>query len=994
MKKTLLFLAGMLLMVALPQGLKAQSDYGLTVSGTAVTAANAADVKGDGSVIFDADDNTLTLTGATVSGDIVWDGSHADLQSSNTLTIALSGDVSVNGQVRTTATDTAPLLTLVKVAGAEGCELTVNSGSLSKSAITGFTTLQHDGLTFTLPTWQSEVQYNTTNRELTELLGGLTSTILSKVTITSYATYPLWITGQQVTGGNNKGIETNGWQLTDGGMNRLVLEDYTLSGYNGDAIVSAIGGLTVSVAGTSRITCSGVAIKNVLTAASPALTFSAGGNAGILTLTSTGGSAVISGFGNDAAPTMQEPMVWVPVTTGDVVTGATILPCLGVTVYDTSGTAYPVTALNRTNVLGDGGTTATVQFDGHGRLVLNGASLSGITSTLTDGLEVYLTDQSTIQNSTYAITSTATGEVPLTFTTDGSAPGSLTYTQTARTLTTVKSAFMGFQTPVYQSNLAGVLTKGDVADEVGIFVPLSPVITPEQQQEATKTINYADPASSHMTASTVLNSVVIDDVLYTLADDGTAGSDGFDDRNGLVVLYTTLSDATVTAVSEQVDAQELIPGTDAYAAAFKGLTFVVPAGTGTVSLNTQTAAGYEFRLKIGSQDAVPVVSNADNGGADFEIPYAVSKATYVYLYLTAAASGAPGYNGHRAGPKGTISGGIGGLKVRSQVVSGVPDVAAEYHLMSPGDVALSTRSLKVAAAVTDLPASAFAGRDEMSFVDLTETQITGKRFSRSTGALAGLPETTFVYLPAGNTATGPNIVVGGICEQFVLDDTQDTFEVAADFTASKASYGREFTAGAGQYSTIFLPYAVKTSQVPGTFYEYDGYDASTHTARMKAVTAATLSANTPYIYKPSSDGAMPSSFCVTVEKTGSASAPEGSEGDGLHGVYEYHRWTSAPSDIYCYSATDQGSIKAGQFAKVGAGTFIRPFRAYLRISASSAPEFLSVDWGDGTTSIAPIDRGQVRQDSDGWFTVSGLRLPDKPEGKGVYIHQHQKVVVK
>lgn len=663
----------------------------------------------------------------------------------------------------------------------------------------------------------------------------------------------------------------------------------------------------------------------------------------------------------------------------------------GLTVCAPDGATYIVTSVNRTNVLGDA--DATVQFDGHRRLVLNGASLAWVESTSADGLEVYLIGQNTFENTSYAISSTVAA--PLTFTTNGSVPGSLTFTNVTGSLNTVGDAFPGFPETEYQNNLMSVLTKATGSDEVKVFVPLSPIVTDatQQQGETVRTIDYGS-ATSGITAETVLSNKSIGDVLYTLADDGTAGSDGFDDRNGLVVLYTTLSDATVTAVSEQVDAQELIPGTDAYAAVFKGLTFVVPAGTGTISLNTQTAAGYEFRLKIGSQDAVPVVSNADNGGADFEIPYAVSKATYVYLYLTAAASGAPGYNGHRAGPKGTISGGIGGLKVRSQVVSGVPDVAAEYHLMSPGDVALSTRSLKVAAAVTDLPAGAFAGRDEMSFVDLTETQITGKRFSRSTGALAGLPETTFVYLPAGNTATGPNIVVGGICEQFVLDDTQDTFEVAADFTASKASYGREFTAGAGRYSTIFLPYAVKTSQVPGTFYEYDGYDASTHTARMKAVTAATLSANTPYIYKPSSDGAMPSSFCVTVEKTGSASAPEGSEGDGLHGVYEYHRWTSAPSDIYCYSATDQGSIKAGQFAKVGAGTFIRPFRAYLRISASSAPENLSVDWGDGTTSIAPIDRGQVRQDSDGWFTVSGLRLPDKPEGKGVYIHQHQKVVVK
>ena len=69
-------------LLLLPSGLQAE-DYGITVAGVAVTDANAANVMGDGTVSFDAENNILTLTGATINGEI--------LSTLESLTINLEG---------------------------------------------------------------------------------------------------------------------------------------------------------------------------------------------------------------------------------------------------------------------------------------------------------------------------------------------------------------------------------------------------------------------------------------------------------------------------------------------------------------------------------------------------------------------------------------------------------------------------------------------------------------------------------------------------------------------------------------------------------------------------------------------------------------------------------------------------------------------------------------------------------------------------------------
>ena len=291
-----------------------------------------------------------------------------------------------------------------------------------------------------------------------------------------------------------------------------------------------------------------------------------------------------------------------------------------------------------------------------------------------------------------------------------------------------------------------------------------------------------------------------------------------------------------------------------------------------------------------------------------------------------------------------------------------------------------------------------AGGEHYTYIDASNTKITGKNYSRTEGAFKDVPEETFIFLPAGNTAEGKNFIIGGVCEDMapLASASEKTFELATDFVAAKADYDRQFTQNTNndECFTVFLPYAVDIDTSVGQFFTYGGFDGTGVT--LNPVAGTKTEANKPYIFKPADTGVLKTAYNAQMKKfTGTKSNPAAdTEDEGLHGVYEYYKWTTKPSNIYCYSATDKGGIKAGEFAKVGQDTYIKPFRAYLRINSTTAPEYLSINWGDGTTSIIPLDKEQVHQDADGWYTISGFRLPGKPTEKGIYIHNSKKVVVK
>ena len=153
---------------------------------------------------------------------------------------------------------------------------------------------------------------------------------------------------------------------------------------------------------------------------------------------------------------------------------------------------------------------------------------------------------------------------------------------------------------------------------------------------------------------------VIDDILFTmvLRPDGSDEDDDFyDSVESAIVLNNLNSTSGVTMLIDNVEKDGLIPGSNEYALQFKGgITFMVPNGEGTITLNLKTEPGYKLMLMIGKSEPKEI---SQNERGDVQFTYNVEKATYVCVYLVQAA----GTRGTRIGKRDRHHGTIYSIKV-------------------------------------------------------------------------------------------------------------------------------------------------------------------------------------------------------------------------------------------------------------------------------------------------------------------------------------------
>ena len=983
-------------------------SLGVRVGDMQVYAGNAGDVLGDGTVSFDADSHMLTLENAYISGDVGTTLDELDINviGNNTIDKYSDGAVFVNDYGESNVQ-----IKVISTAQQPGClSLHLNYNNA------GFV--------------NSDVLFSA--EDPFEVYGNLNATSNAYVMIGEYVDYELVVDNIRVVPANASNItnKLNGDNRPiasyDEATNTLTLDNATFYYYWTDnvAVKSDLTALNVKLIGENTVTIGNSSLVFDFTsvaASQPTLTLTTeevGGVYGSLLVKNASTVNLISDYDIQDLTAVENytgtsgwlyseinsnVKIWYQVAYGIIVTKGDV--------------SVIVNDQNRDNVLQDA--NATVQFDGHGRLVLNNAELTHIEVTAANGLpivepqknlkglEIYLEGSSTISNSQgnplEALGGTAS--TYLKFLTGSDAPGTLTCTG-AYTLSE-DNPFPGF-TAKYNNSLAPDVSGNIVAVRTPLELIVDHIGTPA-------TIDYGTSPDQTYQA------VIVDKVLYTLVDDGTASSpDGTNTIGGktMLVINSTMTDYQVQA------SDAYTPGTIDYENNFRGMTFFLPAGYGTIDLNeVVTAPGYAFHIRIG--DLIPIqIANYDILPMTFSLPYACTEDCYVKIYLVEVGNHAPAMtssNGHRIGPKSHVSGGLGGMSVTAGYISNPPSASLAYKVMGAGDWSHSGSHITVNSTdVTDLENNAFgfaltpapamganrAAASHVTYIDASQTSITGKSYSRTEGAFEGVPEETFIYLPAGNTAVGKNFVIGGISDDIELNaDSENEFEMASSFTAGQAAFTRSFNQSADETEsyTFILPYALTPSVSAGDFFTFDSFDSSTGTVVLNKVlplsdspTTLNLAANTAYIFRPAATGTLETMHGVPVEKTWLDSDPaDETEAEGLHGVYQYYMWNTKPSNVYAYSATDKGGIKAGQFVKVGEGTHIKPFRAYLRINTtSSAPEYLSINWGDGTTSIIPLEKDQVHQDPDGWYTISGFRLPAKPTTKGLYINDGKKVVIK
>ena len=986
-------------------------SLGVRVGDMQVYAGNAGDVLGDGTVSFDTDSHMLTLENAYISGDVGTTLDELDINviGNNTIDKYSDGAVFVNDYGESNVQ-----IKVISTAQQPGClSLHLNYNNA------GFV--------------NSDVLFSA--EDPFEIYGDLNATSKAYVMIGEYVNYELVVDNIRVVPANASNItnKLNGDKRPiasyDEATNTLTLDNATFYYYwtNNVAVKSDLTSLNVKLIGENTVTIgnSSLVFDFIGNGApsQPTVTLTTeevGGVYGSLLVKNASTVNLISDYDIQDLTAVENytgtsgwlyseinsnVKIWYQMAYGIIVTKDDV--------------SVIVNDYNRNNVLDDA--EATVQFDGHNRLVLNDADLTHIEVTANNGLpivdpqnklkglEIYLEGASIISNTAGNALEFAgvAADMQLTFLTGSDAPGTLTCTSASAVNDT--NPFPGF-IDTYNNNLTPYVSGNSVTVRTPLELIVDAIGTPSSIEYGTApTQTYHD--------------VIVEKVLYTLDDDGTSGSpDGFDSGTGgslTLVINSVMTDLQVK------ESDALIPGSDLYAENFNGFTFLVPGGTGEITLrNVITAPGYAFHVRVGDQTPMEVVNNASLP-QNFTLPYACAENSYVKIYLVEIGVGnAPAMadsDSHRAGPKATISGGIGGMSVTSSYIANPPSASTAYKIMGAGDWGHFGNHITVNSSdVTDLENNAFGfavtpapamganrtAASHVTYIDARQTSITGKSFSRTEGAFVGVPEETFIYLPAGNTAEGKNFVIGGVCNNLELDaDSEKEFEMASDFTAGQAVFTRSFNQSADETEsyTFILPYALNPSVTAGDFFTFDHFDNVTGTVVLNKIlplsdspTKLNLAANTAYIFRPAATGTLETMNGVSVEDSWLDSDPaDETESEGLHGVYKYHMWNTKPSNVYCYSATDKGGIKAGEFVKVGEGTHIKPFRAYLRINtSSSAPEYLSINWGDGTTSIIPLEKDQVRQDPDGWYTISGFRLPAKPTKKGLYIHGNMKVVIK
>jgi hypothetical protein len=975
--------------------------YSLYIGNTQVTSANKDDVLGDGKVSFSVGGDvaviyTLTLNGATITAPIKVGLANLifDIQGNNTITTSETCIQKME--------NTNPSLTFKSTSDIVGSlNLKNDNGGIFSDDLYGKITINEE---FAMILQYYDKIYSNTYY----LTNGMTYEVKLA------PSYGVTVGGMQIYEGNaadviGEGIgdgEQGGMVSFDKETSTLTLNNANLSGI----IRSSLPNLIIDLIGNNSISSGGDRALQAGNAVNMTIQSSADVK-GLLSMHKGYSSSEKGNFVDDNVNLIiSAPLAVISGSlTDDVAKNdyyATIGVNYGITI-NTNEASVVITNQNRINVLND--ENKTVQFDGRNTLILNRADIAGIvigaTSPLntTDGLTVHLTGNNKITNGTKAIANEGNA-MPLTLTTSDVEQGELEYICTTCTLTVANSAFSGFAPIKYNDNLAASLDAEANPQVVTIVAVMEPFVTqPGEEHKNTEDgnglglgvdIQQTIAGLSPDAATTLLGEgVIVNKILYTLPGE----ADGYmvEDGRKVVALNTPMDDDddyddiyNVNKILEDIKNGTIQPGTKlgnpTFAERFHGMSFLLPAGYGEITLVVNTYESGELHVKVGNND--PVVISGTTGFEERRIPYALTEASYVFIYnVTSAPSSSRRSAGHRApGRKETTTVGIKGLSVSASDVSPAPEPALSPVSLKKSDISLDDkgRIIVVNPEVTEIDADAFEGKTGITYIDLSQTGIKDFTFDRTSGAFGGVK--AFVYLPAGNNlkeANEPNVVVGSVCQKFEMSD-DDRFMAAKDFVAKEVELERLFDTE--KTGTVYLPFALDaaTAASLGKFYELKGFNEANTTVSM--VSVEETKANTPYMFKPAKDKISVDMAEVKADIPGAPVAGK----IKFVGTYEIKNICSNVStQYYCFMA--DGPM-AGKFVHVTeTAVKMNPYRAYMEMEGSASSRDFDLMLDGVPTGIQNI---KVGTDNNVYYDLSGRRVL-YPK-KGIYIMNGKKVIIK
>lgn len=259
-----------------------------------------------------------------------------------------------------------------------------------------------------------------------------------------------------------------------------------------------------------------------------------------------------------------------------------------------------------------------------------------------------------------------------------------------------------------------------------------------------------------------------------------------------------------------------------------------------------------------------------------------------------------------------------------------------------------------------------------------------------------------------------NVVKGTTADNIVLTNGYD-FYTPIDFTATNISYTRRFTTGADGsqkgWNTIVLPFDVATVK-QGTI-PLDWFKTSSDTGKNFWVyqfvidgkgtvnfdRASSIKANTPYLITVPSDawGAEYDLRNKDITFSATGVTVKSNEKKTQSGFYYMFTGGSQKQSV----AVGEGYVlnaEGSKFKKVeGSALDVPAFQAYFYPSSHNLQsDVLAISFVDNSevTGIQAVDGEEpAAGNSEGWYTLQGVKLEGKPTQKGIYIYNGKKVMV-
>ena len=261
----------------------------------------------------------------------------------------------------------------------------------------------------------------------------------------------------------------------------------------------------------------------------------------------------------------------------------------------------------------------------------------------------------------------------------------------------------------------------------------------------------------------------------------------------------------------------------------------------------------------------------------------------------------------------------------------------------------------------------------------------------------------------------------------------ETVSIPEDVEVDSIYYDRDYSGEWGKPGTLMLPFDFPNGCLSefGQIYEMTGieFNGTSETWQIDTKTMGSngnFEANRPYFVRPNRNQVIFPAWCAgktTMKKTVGVETKFAFDNWEFRGMYSYKTWEEGDSDIghvYGFAAkakeVDGKQIQQGQFVKVKAGAYIRPFRGYLIYTGSNAltkasanatiasikeedlPSSIEVVFHDdeeGSTAIYMLNphTGEFST-ATGWYDMKGRKLNKKPTVKGAYFHNGNKVIIK